>query len=86
MNQETPIFPLGTTYLPGDKVQLHIFEDRYVHMCSDIEKSNGQFVSVLIERGHEVGGSDTRSSKCSDMPSSKCVAAVLGQGFLRFKA
>ena len=62
MNQETPIFPLVTTYLPGDKVQLHIFEDRYVHMCSDIEKSNGQFVSVLIERGHEVGGSDTRSS------------------------
>lgn len=62
MKQELPIFPLGTTYIPGDLVQLHIFEDRYIQMCSDIEASNSEFVSVLIERGHEVGGGDIRSS------------------------
>jgi len=62
VKQALPIFPLGTTYLPGDVVQLHIFEDRYIQMCTDIESMNTGFVSVLIERGHEVGGSDIRCS------------------------
>jgi Lon protease-like protein len=62
VKQALPIFPLGTTYLPGDVVQLHIFEDRYIQMCTDLESVDTGFVSVLIERGHEVGGSDVRCS------------------------
>jgi len=56
-----PVFPLGTTYLPGDSVSLHVFEERYVRMCAVLEDSDGLFASVLIERGSEVGGNDKRS-------------------------
>ncbi|MSZ80220.1 MAG: hypothetical protein F2713_01445 [Actinobacteria bacterium] len=56
-----PVFPLGTTYLPGDSVSLHVFEERYVRMCAVLEDSDGVFASVLIERGSEVGGNDKRS-------------------------
>ena len=57
----TAVFPLGSAFLPGERVALNVFESRYLAMFSDI-KARGEhtFVSVLIERGSEVGGGDRR--------------------------
>lgn len=54
------VFPLSTAYLPGDKVVLRVFEERYLAMMDDIMASGATFVSVLIARGSEVGGNDAR--------------------------
>lgn len=57
---ESAVFPLSTAHLPGDVVSLRVFEDRYLRMLTDLEELGGSFVSVLISRGTEVGGGDTR--------------------------
>ena len=57
----TPMFPLGSVLLPGEKLPLHIFEPRYQQMlaeCMAMEDPN--FGVVLIARGHEAGGGDVR--------------------------
>ena len=56
------MFPLGTPLLPGAVLPLHVFELRYRMMFDDVLHSPDQeFGVVLIERGHEVGGGDTRA-------------------------
>lgn len=62
MTITTPVFPLGTAYLPGDIVVLNVFEPRYVELFSLHCGVGDSFVSVLIERGSEVGGNDKRCS------------------------
>jgi len=62
MSFSSGIFPLGTAYLPGEKVVLRIFESRYLDLMNDIEQSDFSFLSVLIEQGSEVGGGDRRFS------------------------
>ena len=55
------MFPLGSVLLPGMGLPLHVFEPRYRVMLYDLQQSNSQeFGVVLIERGSEVGGGDTR--------------------------
>ncbi|MGH9205172.1 MAG: LON peptidase substrate-binding domain-containing protein, partial [Acidimicrobiales bacterium] len=57
-----PMFPLGTVLFPAQPLPLHIFEPRYRQLTSDCLRGNHEFGVVLIERGHEVGGDDTRFS------------------------
>jgi Lon protease-like protein len=54
------MFPLGTVLLPNAHLPLHIFEPRYRALIKDVLAGDGEFGVVLIERGHEVGGGDTR--------------------------
>jgi Lon protease-like protein len=59
-----PMFPLGTALLPGAVLPLHVFEPRYRQMVRDIladDVDPPEFGVVMIERGHEVGGGDTRT-------------------------
>lgn len=59
-----PMFPLGTALLPGAALPLHVFEPRYRQMVHDIladDVGAPEFGVVMIERGHEVGGGDTRT-------------------------
>lgn len=60
MNNFAPVFPIGTAYLPGEKVVLRVFETRYLELMDDIANTDFSFVSVLIEQGSEVGGGDRR--------------------------
>jgi Lon protease-like protein len=57
-----PMFPLGTVLFPYGVLPLHVFEPRYralVDAC--LAAPDGpEFGVVLIERGSEVGGGDTR--------------------------
>lgn len=56
-----PVFPLGHAYLPGEPVGLNVFEPRYLEMFADMTAGGlDSFVTVLIERGREVGGGDRR--------------------------
>jgi Lon protease-like protein len=54
------MFPLGTVLLPFAHLPLHIFEPRYRALVRDCLAGDREFGVVLIERGHEVGGGDTR--------------------------
>jgi uncharacterized protein len=55
-----PMFPLGTVLFPYAFLPLHIFEPRYRALTEDALNGNSEFGVVLIERGFEVGGGDTR--------------------------
>jgi hypothetical protein len=54
------MFPLGTVLFPHMGLPLHVFESRYRALTRDCLAGNGEFGVVLIERGAEVGGGDTR--------------------------
>jgi uncharacterized protein len=59
---ELAMFPLGSVLLPRMALPLRIFEPRYRRMMSDVlERTPPEFGVVLIERGSEVGGGDTRT-------------------------
>lgn len=55
-----PMFPLGVVHFPGVVLPLQIFEPRYRQLTRDCLAGDGRFGVVLIERGSEVGGGDTR--------------------------
>jgi Lon protease-like protein len=55
-----PMFPLGTVLFPHVLLPLHVFEPRYRVMIQRVLAGDGEFGVVLIERGSEVGGGDTR--------------------------
>ncbi|MDQ1385534.1 MAG: ATP-dependent Lon protease [Actinomycetota bacterium] len=55
-----PMFPLGTVLFPYALLPLHVFEPRYRLMTRHVLDGDREFGVVLIERGSEVGGGDTR--------------------------
>lgn len=55
-----PMFPLGSVIFPYSAVPLRVFEPRYLQLLSTVSEGPGEFGSVLIERGFEVGGGDAR--------------------------
>ena len=56
------MFPLGTVLVPSLALPLHVFEERYRALVRDCLAGDPEFGVVLIERGSEVGGDDTRTS------------------------
>jgi Lon protease-like protein len=54
------MFPLGTVLFPHGLLPLRVFEPRYRLMTERVLRGDGEFGVVLIERGSEVGGGDTR--------------------------
>ncbi len=54
------MFPLGTVLFPGAVLSLQVFEPRYLRMIGEALADDGTFGVVLIERGSEVGGGDSR--------------------------
>ncbi len=54
------MFPLGSVIYPYSAVPLRVFEPRYLALLDNVSMDSGEFGSVLIERGFEVGGGDER--------------------------
>lgn len=54
-----PVFPLNTVVFPRMPLPLHIFEERYRQMVSDLQETGGRFCVALIKEGVEVGGEAT---------------------------
>jgi uncharacterized protein len=57
---ELAMFPLESAVLPNQELPLRIFEPRYVALVRHCVDSGDPFGVVLISRGREVGGGDTR--------------------------
>lgn len=58
-----PMFPLGSVLFPHTPLPLQVFEPRYLTMVGQLlDEDEPLFGVVLIERGHEVGGGDRRTS------------------------
>ena len=56
-----PMFPLQSALLPGELLPLRIFEPRYSALVADcLAAADPVFGVVLISRGREVGGEDSR--------------------------
>lgn len=57
------MFPLGSTVFPQQVVPLHVFEPRYQTLLEHLTTRGASptFGIVLIERGFEVGGGDSRT-------------------------
>lgn len=56
------MFPLQSVLFPGAALPLHVFEPRYRELAEACLRGDGRFGVVLIERGAEVGGGDSRFS------------------------
>lgn len=54
------MFPLTVVVFPFTAVPLRVFESRYQHLLDDVLAGDRTFGTVLIERGPDVGGGDTR--------------------------
>lgn len=61
--RDVAMFPLGSVLFPHTPLFVRIFEPRYLTMLGRLlDADDPSFGVVLIERGHEVGGGDERSS------------------------
>jgi uncharacterized protein len=80
------MFPLGTVLLPGAYLPLHVFEPRYRALVRDCMAGEPEFGVALIERGHEVGGGDSRFDvgcvarivQLGEMPDGRFALATVG--------
>ena len=57
---ELAMFPLESAVLPNQDLPLRIFEPRYAALVRHCVDTGDPFGVVLISRGREVGGGDTR--------------------------
>jgi Lon protease-like protein len=81
-----PMFPLGTVLFPYALLPLHVFEPRYRLMMRHVLEGDHEFGVVLIERGSEVGGGDTRFDvatvarvvQAAELPDGRYVLATVG--------
>jgi uncharacterized protein len=86
-----PMFPLGSVLFPHAITSLHIFEPRYRALAKDCTEGTGEFGIVLIERGHEVGGGDSRFAVATvgriveaiELPDGRWLLAALGERRIR---
>lgn len=85
------MFPLGTVLFPGMILPLHVFEPRYRALTGWCLEHDGRFGVVLIERGSEVGGGDTRHDvgtqarivQSAALPDGRWVLAAVGERRIR---
>jgi Lon protease-like protein len=85
------MFPLGTVLFPHALLPLHVFEPRYRALTEACLAGDREFGVVLIERGSEVGGGDTRVSvgtvarivEAGRLPDGRYVLATTGTKRLR---
>jgi uncharacterized protein len=87
------MFPLGSVLFPHAELPLHVFEPRYRALTEACLAGDGEFGVVLIERGSEVGGGDTRFSvgtvarivAAGRLPDGRYLLATVGTRRLRVR-
>ncbi|HEX5615979.1 MAG TPA: LON peptidase substrate-binding domain-containing protein [Acidimicrobiia bacterium] len=94
MTRLLPMFPLGTVLFPRAPLDLHVFEPRYRVMMHDCLRGDREFGVVLIERGSEVGGGDTRCAvgtiarviRSTELPDGRYAVGTVGIARVRVAA
>jgi Lon protease-like protein len=85
------MFPLGTVLFPHAFLPVHVFEPRYRALVQHCIAQRPEFGVVLIERGSEVGGGDTRFGvgtlteivRAAELPDGRYVLVTLGRHRIR---
>jgi hypothetical protein len=85
------MFPLGTVLFPHALLPLHVFEPRYRALVQHCMAGTPEFGVVLIERGSEVGGGDTRFHvgtlteivQAAELPDGRYVLMTAGRRRIR---
>lgn len=91
MERELPMFPLGTVLFPHAVLPLQVFEPRYHMLVERCLAGDRELGVVLIERGHEVGGGDSRFDvgtlarieQAGQLPNGRLVLVIVGTERLR---
>ena len=92
MARTLPMFPLSNVVFPYMLLPLHVFEERYRALMTDLQEAeNPEFGVVLIERGSEVGGGEQRSDlgtivkvlDSEELPDGRWVAVTAGTRRIR---
>jgi Lon protease-like protein len=99
MSTLLPMFPLGTVLVPHALLPLQIFEPRYQVLMFDITHTattgaGPEFGVLLIERGSEVGGGDSRFSvgtvarvvQAGELPDGRWLLHTMGTRRFRVEA
>jgi Lon protease-like protein len=89
--RELPMFPLGTVLFPFAPLPLHVFEPRYRALIRHCLDNEPEFGVVLIERGSEVGGGDTRFgigtiariAQLAELPDGRSLLVAVGTRRIR---
>jgi uncharacterized protein len=87
------MFPLQTVLFPNAVLPLHVFEPRYRELTETCLRGDGRFGVVLIERGADVGGGDSRFSvgtvarivEAARTPDGRYLLATVGSERLRVR-
>ena len=87
------MFPLQTVLFPNAVLPLHVFEPRYRELTETCLRGDGRFGVVLIQRGSEVGGGDSRFSvgtvarivEAARTPDGRYLLATVGSERLRVR-
>ena len=61
-HQDIPLFPLRVVMFPGSRLDLQIFEQRYLDMISRCMRSGAGFGICLLREGDEVVGEEGRQT------------------------
>ncbi len=84
------MFPLGSVLFPAMPLPLRVFEERYLALLGAVLPDDpAEFGVVLIERGQEVGGGDTRFdvgtvARIVELEAGEGFVVVLALGGRRF--
>ena len=80
-----PLFPLQVVLLPGQRLPLHIFEERYKIMIGACMENDAPFGIVLVGKGgiHKVGCAARITEKVEKFPDGRM--NILTQGEQRFE-
>lgn len=76
-----PLFPLGTTLMPGALLPLQIFEPRYVRLLEDLLAGQPErdpvFGVIAIRKGHELGEASVAKGGLASLYAVGCTAHIM---------
>ena len=90
----TRMFPLENVLFPAASLHLHIFEERYRALARACVAADGAFGGVLIARGSEVGGGDSRfgvgtmarMTEAAELPDGQWLVTAVGEDRVRVRS
>lgn len=91
--EDIPLFPLHAVLFPFERMQLHVFEPRYVEMMKQCLEYETPFGVVLIRQGEEIGetpepflvGTACRIEQVHPYPDGRMHISIIGERRFRIR-